>query len=183
MAALASVSMETAGMFVDKVQGSERQWLEEFLQQKNNYESGHAKSSTVEASKEPTNDNVLSSPPPHADISQVQEATVLGKNYLTEIRQGAVPICQKAELAAKDSITLSNNTRFNKVLQPAFPPVPSTWLESAMQEEGRRSCTSRSVKGYRKWRELPVQAPVSNMWHRYKSVCYNVGLWKNTSSI
>ena len=168
VAALASVSTETAGMFVDKVQGSERQWLEEFLEQKSNYESGRAKSSTVEASKVLTNDIVLSIPPPRADFSLVQEATIPSKNYLMEIRRGAIPIYQKAEFGTiKDSITLSNNARFNKVLQPAFPLLPLTWMDASVQDQGRRGRTFRSIKGYRKWKKLPVQAPVSNMWHRY----------------
>ena len=164
VAALSSVSKETARMFVDKVQGKERQWLEEFLQEKN--ESGHVMSSTVEASRQLTNDDILYSPPPHSDISLVQEATVPGKNDFVEKRQDVIPSYQKTQLATKDFI-IHNNTKFNKVLQPAFPPMPSTWLESfSRQAKGRRTDhTSRSVKGYRKWKELPVRAPVSDMWH------------------
>lgn len=162
VAALASVSMETAETFVDKVRGSDKRRLEEFLQQKNNFESGHVQASTVEVSKALTSKSSLPSPLLQHNGSLVQGMAIPTKDYLTELRLGAVPIRQNANHVAKDSITLSNNSRFNKVLQPAFPPMPTSWLESSMRDDKKGSRTSKSVKGYRKWKELPVRAPVSD---------------------
>jgi hypothetical protein len=91
------------------------------------------------------------------------------RNFISELEAGARPVHQCTG-DARNSIFLSNNTRFNKVLQPSYPHSPSQWREASETgaaeavggEEGEEEEEEEGahVRGYRRWSDFPQRAKV-----------------------
>ena len=93
------------------------------------------------------------------------------RSFISELQAGARPVHQST--GDGNTILLSNNARFNKVLQPSYPHSPSQWQErpktggpaEAMGGEGgEEEEESAHVRGYRRWSDFPQRAKV----HVYK---------------
>ena len=90
------------------------------------------------------------------------------KNFISELQAGARPVHQCA--GDGNTILLSNNARFNKVLQPSYPHSPSQWQErpktgglaEALGGEGEEEEEEEGahVRGYRRWSDFPQRAKV-----------------------
>lgn len=100
------------------------------------------------------------------------------KNFVRELKSGAKPV----HLIKGDgnTIVLTNNARFNKVLQPSYPHPPSHWHAAAVEsskaggtsaveeEEEEDGC----VVGYRRWSDFPQRAKVQCVHVQYTCTCY-----------
>ena len=86
------------------------------------------------------------------------------RSFISELQSGARPVHQRT--GDGNTILLSNNARFNKVLQPSYPYSPSQWQEGpktevaeAMEGEGGME-EDTHVIGYRRWSGFPQRAKV-----------------------
>ena len=98
------------------------------------------------------------------------------RSFISELQTGARPVHQS--MGDGNTILLSNNTRFNKVLQPSYPHSPSLWQEgpktdvaAAMEEEGRVE-EGANVIGYRRWSDFPQRAKVHMYVYMYTIVLF-----------
>ena len=91
------------------------------------------------------------------------------KGFIKELQMGAKPVHQTR--GDGNSILLTNNTRYNKVLQPSYPYQPSQWQSEVSKVEASSVKASASdrleeedddgcVIGYRRWLDFPQRATV-----------------------
>ena len=91
------------------------------------------------------------------------------RSFISELQAGARPVHQHS--GDGNTILLSNNARFNKVLQPSYPHSPSQWQEGPKTEvaplamEGGEGGEEEEeegphVIGYRRWSDFPQRAKV-----------------------
>lgn len=100
-------------------------------------------------------------------------------NFTRELETGARPVHQMK--GAGNTIVLTNNARFNKVLQPSYPHPPSHWNVSENSKPDTTSATITTegadeddcVIGYRRWSDFPQRAKVlsfANIIHEKKEL-------------
>ena len=73
--------------------------------------------------------------------------------YISTLAKGATVIHNTS-----DTIQLSNNVKFNKVLQAQYPKVPAAFLGNVRDDP----TSNKYVKGHKRWLALPVRASVSH---------------------
>ena len=106
------------------------------------------------------------------------------RSFISELQAGARPVHQR--MGDGNTILLSNNARFNKVLQPSYPHSPSQWQEGpkaevavAMEGEGEME-EGAHVIGYRRWSDFPQRAKVHVQMYMYM---YIIQLYNLSSSM
>ena len=100
---------------------------------------------------------------PHFDICE--DNLPQPRSFISELQAGARPVHQYT--GNGNTILLSNNVRFNKVLQPSYPHSPSQWQEGPkieitadMEKEGGVEEGAHMI-GYRRWSDFPQRAKVN----------------------
>ena len=86
------------------------------------------------------------------------------RNFIKELQAGAKPVHQR--MSDGCTILLSNNARFNKVLQSSYPHSPSQWQEGSNAETYTVTMSGGGVEeahviGYRRWSDFPQRAKVN----------------------
>ena len=76
--------------------------------------------------------------------------------YISTLAKGATVIHNTSDTS--DTIQLSNNVKFNKVLQAQYPKVPAAFLGNVRDDP----TSNKYVKGHKRWLALPVRASVSH---------------------
>ena len=90
-------------------------------------------------------------------------------NFVKELQTGAKPVHQMK--GDGNTIVLTNNARFNKVLQPSYPHPPSHWHVAEDSKAEATSATNSTggadennfVIGYQRWSDFPERAKVLNI--------------------
>lgn len=181
------------------------QWHEDTLTKVSSFTAKHLVGLPSSDSLDNYNHKQLSFKPSHEAISNVNtdndlaaftsatqegqarcsdmDSAPLHKDFVRELEMGALPVHQPK--GDKQTILLSNNARFNKVLQPRYPHHPSQWYgNTGITEAEATSSTltsgiaaeveeddSTCVIGYRRWMDLPQRAKVSRSTSLYYYSC------------
>ena len=153
-AVLFGVSQSTARGFVSNAKGIDKQRLSETLNQLE--ENGLDDIDTVGTDDE--GDQQLD--------EAVEKGTVsVAPSFLFELQQGATIVHQR-EKRREETVLLSNNARFEKVLQPSYPQVPQEWLSTRKSQDGKE-VEDKVVRGQQRWVALPKRAQVRTIYSIY----------------
>ena len=104
---------------------------------------------------------------------RLPEMTPLGRSFLTELQEGAVPVHQRR--GDGRTVVLDNNAHFDKVVQSTYPQQPRDWCKT---ETTDTAAGMTYVRGYLKWTDLPQRAKVSA--HIFTPHCC---AWKHLSTV
>ena len=142
-AVLFGVSQSTARGFVSNAKGSDKQRLTDTLNQlEENGLDEYDTAGTDDEGDQQTDE---------------QEAVPVAPSFLLELDLGA-KIVHQQENRKEETVLLSNNARFEKVLQPSYPQVPHDWLsKSRSGEDGKED---KVVRGLHRWVALPKRTQV-----------------------
>ena len=101
----------------------------------------------------------------HSDLLQAT------KDFVKELKGGSKPVHQLN--GDGNTIVLSNDARFSKVLQPSYPHSPSQWQAQSLRTEarGEEEEEDNCVIGYRRWSDFPKRAKVQMCNVLYMSLC------------
>ena len=160
-AMLFGVCSSTARLFMSTARGKDRERLSELLQKKEERELGVMQEFPTPGVSSPS---VSEGEDERLDVCLEEKLPVTSRDFLAELQQGVTPVHQQG---GGKTIVLSNDARFEKVLQSSYPQPPQEWLKEG-REEGRRSERQlqrhprvKAVRGYQRWIALPERAKVS----------------------
>ena len=91
------------------------------------------------------------------------------KNFIKELKMGAKPVHQLK--GDGNTIILTNNACFNKVLQPSYPQHPSQWHDSSKAETTAAVEEDNCARGYRRWLDFPQRAKVHVLYTHCTQTC------------